>query len=257
MPPGPGALGPASTLARARPGSVSSGRRPKRMATRLTQPAPPTAAARRSPLPVVRRASAPRRAGARSRRKRSSERPKTAAPRTGEHEQREPESVERRALDPDAARDADEVGQRQHVGQPAHAGRHRVHRKGEAREQDLRDDRHHAELHRLPLGLRHRRDEHARAQGDEQEEAGAEGEDEHRPRERHVEQPHAGGDDQDHVDRRHEQVGSDLADEHVARPERHHGELLHRAGLTLADHAQRGGEGADEDEDEPGDGRAP
>ncbi len=48
-----------------------------------------------------------------------------------------------------------------------------------------------------------------------------------------------------------EQVGRDLAEEDVARPERHHGELLHGAALALAHHAERRGDGADEHEDDP------
>ncbi len=46
------------------------------------------------------------------------------------------------------------------------------------------------------------------------------------------------------------EVGGDLADEDVARAERHDGELLHGARLALAHHAERGRDGADEDEDD-------
>ena len=49
--------------------------------------------------------------------------------------------------------------------------------------------------------------------------------------------------------------GADLAEEDVARPERHHGELLHGAALTLAHHAERRGDGADEHEDDAAEAR--
>ena len=56
---------------------------------------------------------------------------------------------------------------------------------------------------------------------------------------RHVEQEPRGQQDQADLDVADEDVGDDLADQHLDRPRRHGEQVLHRAALALAGDRQR------------------
>ncbi|MEZ5225661.1 MAG: hypothetical protein R2710_03025 [Acidimicrobiales bacterium] len=52
------------------------------------------------------------------------------------------------------------------------------------------------------------------------------------------------------IDHGNEEVRCDLADDHVDRAQRHHGQLLERALFTFAHHAEAGDHRADEQHDQ-------
>ena len=152
-----------------------------------------------------------RRPGARSRRNRRVAPVKTTTAMTREHEERQPQRGERRPSQHHALADHREVGERQQVADPAHAGRHRVEREDHAGEQDLGEQEEERGLDRLPRGLRDRRDEDAEPEHHEQEQRRPEGEDERIAVERHVEQHHPEDGHDDQVDRGKDEVRRDLA----------------------------------------------
>jgi hypothetical protein len=76
------------------------------------------------------------------------------------------------------------------------------------------------------------------------------GENGHVADERHAEQSLAHDDDDEEVQRREQEVGRDLAEDHVPGPERHDRKLLDRPGLPLPHDAEARDQSADEHQDQ-------